>query len=742
MKKTAWPPFSELETTMEPTGELHRDIKMDSNEYDSFVSFKSTYGESIEPTSSGYRESFVSPETPLLDEVVESEQDMVLDEEDEKLIELLSKNSSILNIGGEIAPLAVAARQLGHSLTNLSESHESTNLMNYHEEYGNPMFHSFSSKFDGFRISKKSNKETIHFILKNLCDHLKPRAYGTIEVDSGLNIDSTLKSFGFNIIQKNRKSARKILVERAEEGKTAAVSCYGENGDKLATFKCNIAESSRQKIDGLQVYSRLEDQAGLLFPYKRPTDVLFHMGSVSYPIDIIFIGEDSKVKKISRNIQPGSLAVFGCSGVKNVLEISGGLSDLLGIKESNMIFVNNNDNDDTGKLLTRAESLGIERCIVKRSSTLKPGVYSFGKNNIYIAGKDERHTSFIKNASLHSLDSKSIAAFDIDSFISDKDTRLRLFSHLVPNIEDRIYRGIYNESFSINKDSFIDIKLSSLLKKGFYSNLNKEYSLIKTESFTNNFFPNDLIKKVYAAASLGEKIVFVSKEELDDEVLNIIIESSINKMFNKKSSFSIESILIPSWYGTEDSFNALSGKYSGVKVNLYSNKLIKSAGVPVPDDVKNKARQALKYLEASKGMCDEIIANFNKNLSQYEKVKDQQDVIASSKGAYNESCKKTSRITKRMLIAIKNSIKILNEIKDVSSTGEIITAIADSSKKGSDSVKGVFDLINIIDTENFFPECGAKTASAESSLEDLKFVIDRSLDYINSDILGILILSE
>ena len=58
------------------------------------------------------------------------------------------------------------------------------------------------------------------------------------------------------------------------------------------------------------------------------------MGSVGYPIDIIFIDEESRIKKICKNIQPGSLGVYGCAGIKSVLEISGGLSDALGIKVS------------------------------------------------------------------------------------------------------------------------------------------------------------------------------------------------------------------------------------------------------------------------------------------------------------------------------------------------------------------------------------------------------------------------
>ena len=141
-------------------------------------------------------------------------------------------------------------------------------------------------------------------------------------------------------------------------------------------------------------------------------------------------------------------------------------------------------------------------------------------------------------------------------------------------------------------------------------------------------------------------------------------------------------------------------------------------------------------------MCDTLVENFNKNLAAYEKVQGNKDVISNSKGKYNQSVKRNSRITKRMLINIKNGIKILNDIKDISTTSEIINIIADSSKASSEAVKEVFDLINILDTDDFINQCTQKTQNSENVIDDLKMALSRAKEYINSDILGILILSE
>ena len=177
-------------------------------------------------------------------------------------------------------------------------------------------------------------------------------------------------------------------------------------------------------------------------------------------------------------------------------------------------------------------------------------------------------------------------------------------------------------------------------------------------------------------------------------------------------------------------------------MELYNNLFVKSAGIPVTDDVKAKARHALRYFDRTKEMCDRLSENLKKNLEEYQKVQEDSEAIANSKGQYNESSKRNSRITKRLLINIKNGIQIMNEIKDISTTSEIISSIALAAKNASEGIKDVFDLINIIETNDFMNQLTQKTGNAENLLNDMKLALSRTKEYINSDILGILILSE
>ena len=164
--------------------------------------------------------------------------------------------------------------------------------------------------------------------------------------------------------------------------------------------------------------------------------------------------------------------------------------------------------------------------------------------------------------------------------------------------------------------------------------------------------------------------------------------------------------------------------------------------MPVSEDVKDKARQALRYIGRSSDLCTEVINNFNKNLSAYQKVDGNLDVIKGSKGKYNESCKRNSRVAKRMLLNVKNSIQILNDIRDISTTSEVISAVAEAAKASSASIEDIFKLIEALESEDFVQQLSDATAKAESSIGDTILTLNRAKDYINSDILGILVLTE
>lgn len=756
MKKLSWPPYSDLNL-------MEDDIAMDSNHYDTFVGEgKSTTSDSEEleeltmEDPPGYSEGMMFPVDDLFQDQIDSEEYFALESMSKRFLNLIKKESTILSVGKQTDKSASIILKEGHNLINLSkDASNKVNIHKFHQEYGDPMFHTFRRKFDGFCIaSSQTAGASLEIILNNIYNHLRPIGNGLIILKNSSDFSSNIEKIGFKIIDKHINKVGKYLVSKNDSNKTAIVRCYNkeDNVDASVVFRCDIAKSFREKIDGLQTYSRLDKESGLLFPYNRPTDVFYHMGSVSYPIDIIFINENFKIKKISKNIQPGSLEVFGCHGVKYVLEISGGLSDVLGIKESNSIYIEQGADfdDDLLKIANTIKNSGVDKYIFKRSSVLKSGFYNILNNKIYVINNNENQhsvTQIIKNASLNYESENKIVAFDIDNLFLNNNFKIKLYKHAAPDDDKRIFIGLHNEVFSADKNSFIEVGLSDIVSKGFYEKINSTYSVIPNESMRYSDIDNKerdkaLEKICETALDSKKRIVFVSRKNNDRIILENFLEKEIEIKKGLKTSISSDLVRVPEDYGSKDIFKALKEKYSENNIELYSDSLVKSAGIPVPDDIKSKAKHALRYFDRSKDMCDTLVENFNKNLAAYEKVQGNKDVISNSKGKYNQSVKRNSRITKRMLINIKNGIKILNDIKDISTTSEIINIIADSSKASSEAVKEVFDLINILDTDDFINQCTQKTQNSENVIDDLKMALSRAKEYINSDILGILILSE
>jgi hypothetical protein len=73
---------------------------------------------------------------------------------------------------------------------------------------------------------------------------------------------------------------------------------------------------------------------------------------------------------------------------------------------------------------------------------------------------------------------------------------------------------------------------------------------------------------------------------------------------------------------------------------------------------------------------------------------------------------------------------------------EIIDGLVSASKSASDAAEQVFDMKEKVAAPDFFVEFAAKVDGYEKTTDDLISSIDRAKDYINANILGMVILSE
>ena len=109
------------------------------------------------------------------------------------------------------------------------------------------------------------------------------------------------------------------------------------SGDSLHHFRVEVAASPEQQERGLMFRQSVAPDGGMIFPYNPPQQVAFWMKNTLVPLDIIFIDANHRIARIT-NAQPLDLTPLP-SGVPvtGVLELAGGRSAELGIKQGDTV---------------------------------------------------------------------------------------------------------------------------------------------------------------------------------------------------------------------------------------------------------------------------------------------------------------------------------------------------------------------------------------------------------------------
>ena len=600
-------------------------------------------------------------------------------------------SASILVV--ESSDLSQKLKNLGHNVVSFSKHEDYINESYIRKISGDIRFYNFNKKFDiiffdGKKINSKIAKD-------NIVNHLADAAY-LVDL-SGIILKKK---------SKNSNSIAQIILK---------------NGDILS-FRCNIAKDNSAKKVGLQSYSSLPNDSGLLFKYEKPTDVTFHMGTVGFPIDIIFADKNGEILKISKEISPGNLDLYSCAGVSSVLEISGGLSDKLGI--------------NIGDVLREGSAVGINKSLLSVSSSQCFLSKSTG-------GKIEKFASYREYFSKQGDEERCVSVFCFDQDIFSSKSFLKVYSSRTVNADDiKIYRDVNNCTFAADEDP-IQIPLSSLASSNILRSQNKRLAIGPNQSMSGLKINRDYLKKVQIELKKNNKVVVATSSDLDDEILEFILHSKIASEFPGVSySNKISVMKIPKDFSDYEIICAAKSKYISDKVRLFENNIVKAAGVPVPEQTKKKAEHARKFFVRAEMSIQEILNDLNFNKIEYEKFSSDQAAVKNSKGEYNRSCKGISKKVKATLIQIRDGIRIMNSIKDVSSTIEMIDRLTVGAKEYSSHINNIFELINIIETPDFVAEHTSNVTKTVALGGDLSSSLLRAKNYIDSNILGITILSE
>lgn len=115
-----------------------------------------------------------------------------------------------------------------------------------------------------------------------------------------------------------------------------AVTVIGEFGQ--ARFKVDVADTNESRAQGLMFVEQMSVLEGMLFVYEAPRHATFWMKNTLIPLDMLFADQTGTITTLHEFAIPGDVTTIdGGEDVLAVLEINGGLSSRLGIKEGDVL---------------------------------------------------------------------------------------------------------------------------------------------------------------------------------------------------------------------------------------------------------------------------------------------------------------------------------------------------------------------------------------------------------------------
>ena len=102
-------------------------------------------------------------------------------------------------------------------------------------------------------------------------------------------------------------------------------------------FEVDVAATPEQQETGLMFRRSLQPNEGMIFPYDPPATVAFWMKNTLIPLDIIYIRADGSIARITHAKELDLTPLPSGEPIGAVLEIRGGRSAELGIREGDKV---------------------------------------------------------------------------------------------------------------------------------------------------------------------------------------------------------------------------------------------------------------------------------------------------------------------------------------------------------------------------------------------------------------------
>ncbi len=131
----------------------------------------------------------------------------------------------------------------------------------------------------------------------------------------------------------------------AQEGAPEPLSAFPQSllairtaSGKVVNFKIWTADTPRRDAQGLMFVREMDDHAGMLFLFAGDQRISMWMKNTYIPLDMLFVARDGRINTIVARTTPFSLDVISAPDPAHaVLELKGGVAELMGIKAGDML---------------------------------------------------------------------------------------------------------------------------------------------------------------------------------------------------------------------------------------------------------------------------------------------------------------------------------------------------------------------------------------------------------------------
>ena len=132
--------------------------------------------------------------------------------------------------------------------------------------------------------------------------------------------------FGFMVVERPFAASSRALTLPVDPERLIAETRSGEK-----SFSIEIADDPEERGAGLMFREDMDDDHGMLFIFERQQEVGFWMKNTPMPLDLLFVGQDGRVKAIKRGEPFSEAPISPAEPVRFVLELKAGTSAREGI---------------------------------------------------------------------------------------------------------------------------------------------------------------------------------------------------------------------------------------------------------------------------------------------------------------------------------------------------------------------------------------------------------------------------